>query len=129
MVRSTHRKVESMKVNTQDNDKILEFIAAGKVTKLPLKKARGYVGKADLRKTATPKIKIARVRAEKHEVSIEDSKKIRIVSESNPRKEGTHGHANFAKYVDGMTVAEFRRVGLGMNHLRWDAEHGFIELV
>ena len=118
-----------MKVNAQDNEKILQFIAQKGVTKVATKKARGYVGKASLRKAGTTRSKVVRLRSEKVAVTISEDSKIKIVSTENPRKEGTHGHANFEKYRDGMTVAEFRKIGLGMNHLRWDAEHGFIQLV
>lgn len=118
-----------MKLNAQDNEKILQFIAQKGVTKVATKKARGYVGKASLRKAKVVKLRMPKAEKVTADFSDIDSKKIRIVSEQNPRKEGTHGYNNFEKYRDGMTVAEFRTVGLGMNHLRWDVEHGFIQLV
>ena len=59
--------------------------------------------------------------------------------ELNPKREGTKGYKAFSLYKNGMTVAEFVKaadevkdaenqpIG-GLADVRWDKEHGFIEL-
>lgn len=51
----------------------------------------------------------------------------------NPKREGSNGYKAFCLYKNGMTVEEFvkaateAKVG-GMADVRWDKDHGFIEL-
>jgi hypothetical protein len=61
--------------------------------------------------------------------TIDVTKKIHILAKENPKRDGSRGHAVFAKYKDGMTVAEF--IGIADDHranLNWDLKHGFVEL-
>lgn len=44
---------------------------------------------------------------------------------NNPRRAGTAGHANLQHYAVGRTIAEYRRAGGLLTHLRWDVEHGY----
>lgn len=46
----------------------------------------------------------------------------------NPKRKGTAAYKAFAKYKNGMTVAEALKAGVRNNDLRWDAEHKFIEI-
>lgn len=55
-------------------------------------------------------------------------KKIHLVADKNPRREGTAGHLNWKLYKEGMTYEDFILAKGGAQHLNWDIEHGFIEL-
>lgn len=57
-----------------------------------------------------------------------DARVIRILSETNPKRPGTSAHERFAKYRDGMTVAEFLRAGGTRGDISWDTERGFVRL-
>lgn len=57
----------------------------------------------------------------------------------NPKREGTKGYKAFSLYKNGQTVAEFLKLASETKHtdgesvgsmadIRWDKEHGFIEL-
>jgi hypothetical protein len=50
------------------------------------------------------------------------------VRRENPWKEGTKGHGYYAKYRNGMTVAEAVKAGAPRGYIRWDVAHGFITL-
>lgn len=56
-------------------------------------------------------------------------KRIKIISEKNPRRAGTAGWHNWNIYDNLMTYEQFIIAKGGANHLRWDVEHGFIELI
>jgi hypothetical protein len=47
---------------------------------------------------------------------------------ANPKKPGTQAAARFAKYKNGMTVAEALAAGLKAKDIRWDQAHKFIQL-
>lgn len=60
-------------------------------------------------------------------------------TELNPKREGTKGYKAFSLYKNGQTVAEFVKLASetktaegdavgGLADVRWDSEHGFIEL-
>ena len=55
-------------------------------------------------------------------------KRIFKISKSNPRKPGTLGHQSFELIKDGMTFEEYKKAGGRNQDLRWDAEHGFVEV-
>ncbi len=61
---------------------------------------------------------------------LDKAKKIKIVVEGNPRREGTAPHVHFAKYKTGMTVENFlsEKVGGEWIHFQADIERGYIEL-
>lgn len=56
----------------------------------------------------------------------------------NPKREGSNGFRAFGLYKNGMTVAEFLKLASETKHegksvgsmadVRWDKDHGFIEL-
>lgn len=58
----------------------------------------------------------------------QDDQVISVLSSENPRREGTHGHANFKLYKTGMTVGEYRAAGGASNHLMWDVDHEYISI-
>jgi hypothetical protein len=55
--------------------------------------------------------------------------KIRVLRPTNPKKPGTKAWHRFNLYKDGMTTNEALRAGLTREDLRYDIEHGFIEIV
>lgn len=57
-----------------------------------------------------------------------DDRIIRVLVEKNPKRAGTSAHDRFAKYRDGMTVAEALRSGLTRGDLQWDQQRAFIRL-
>src|SRR5262249_7580777 len=46
----------------------------------------------------------------------------------NPKKPGTASHARYAAYEGAATVGAFLAAGGTRADLRWDAEHGYVEL-
>lgn len=63
---------------------------------------------------------------------VSDDKKIKILVEANPKREGSRAADAFDVYKNGMTVAKAlevgKKAGLTMNDIRWDVAHGFIKL-
>ena len=59
---------------------------------------------------------------------VPDSAKITLLAKSNPKREGSKAHARFAKYVDGMTVAQALDAGVITPDLVYDTKHGFISI-
>jgi hypothetical protein len=57
-----------------------------------------------------------------------DTRVIRLLVTSNPKRSGTSAHDRFAKYRDGMTVADALRVGVTRGDLSWDQERGFVRI-
>lgn len=55
-------------------------------------------------------------------------KKIYRLVKGNPRREGSIGYASFALIRDGMTYEEYIEAGGRAGDVKWDLEHGFIEL-
>jgi len=55
---------------------------------------------------------------------------ITVLADSNPKREDSQSHIDFAKYATGMTVGEFcDAVGKRATpHLVYDAAHGFISI-
>jgi hypothetical protein len=47
---------------------------------------------------------------------------------ANPKRPGTAAFARYAKYVDGMTVAEAVEAGLRRDDFRWDIAHNHISI-
>lgn len=48
---------------------------------------------------------------------------------NNPKRKGTKAEAQFAKYRDGMTVAEAYEAGLTTAELSYDVDHAYITVV
>lgn len=46
----------------------------------------------------------------------------------NPKRPGTTGHLHFSLYLAGRPLSESLARGVTMPDVRWDVEHGFIEL-
>lgn len=55
-------------------------------------------------------------------------KKITLISEKNPKREGSKSHKRFALYKNGMTVGEFVDAGGLFADLAWDSERGFVSI-
>lgn len=77
------------------------------------------------RDAARPRPVVATVRASERTT---DARIIRILVAENPKRKGTSSYDRFAKYADGMTVAEFIAKGGSAADVRWDSERGFIRL-
>lgn len=54
--------------------------------------------------------------------------KLYLKRKDNPRKEGTHGWNSWNLIKDGMTVEAYLQAGGRNNDLRWDIDHGWVEL-
>lgn len=61
---------------------------------------------------------------------VDESAVITLLTETNPKREGSKAHAAFSNYRTGMTVGEFAdAVGKeATGHLVYDAKHGFISI-
>lgn len=57
-----------------------------------------------------------------------DDRVIRLLVTTNPKRPGTSSHDRFARYRDGMTVAQFVAAGGTTGDLTWDQTHSFIRL-
>ena len=57
-----------------------------------------------------------------------DTRIIRVLVAENPKRKGTASYERFARYRDGMSVAEFVKAGGTQGDLRWDQERGFVRL-
>jgi hypothetical protein len=58
---------------------------------------------------------------------IADSK-IKVLVDTNPKREGSASYKRFAIYKSGMTVAEAIAKGLTRPDLNWDVDHQFISI-
>jgi hypothetical protein len=47
---------------------------------------------------------------------------------ANPKREGSAAHGRFAKYKNGMTIAEAVKAGLRRDDFRWDVAHKHITI-
>ena len=65
----------------------------------------------------------------KRAAKIDPTKKIKIVCEGNPKREGSQAHAMFALYEEGATVEATQAKGVSLGDIRWNLDKGFIELV
>lgn len=54
--------------------------------------------------------------------------KITLLTEKNPKREGSASHARFAAYKSGQTVAEALAAGLTTGDFHHDVAHGFISI-
>lgn len=59
---------------------------------------------------------------------ITDDSTIKVLSEKNPKREGSKAFAAFSKYKDGMTVKEAKDAGIPANDIRYDLDKNFIEV-
>lgn len=70
---------------------------------------------------------MARKFADEHRIRfLEDDKGNAYGPENNPKRDGSKAHGQFAKYRDGMTVAEAYEAGLTTPEISYDVEKGFI---
>jgi hypothetical protein len=53
---------------------------------------------------------------------------ITLKVKANPKKAGSAAHERFGLYRNGMTVGRAIEAGVWAADVRWDSEHGFIEL-
>lgn len=47
----------------------------------------------------------------------------------NPKRAGSQAHARFAEYMQATTVEEYFQLGAVRADLKYDVEHGFIEIL
>lgn len=59
---------------------------------------------------------------------ISDESVITVVSEKNPKREGSKSFHRFAAYRDGMTVKEAKEAGVLAGDVAYDLGHGYIKL-
>jgi hypothetical protein len=93
--------------------------------------------KTPAKATAKPESKKVVAKAEKPKTDdkrhrIDVTKKIHLKVTENPKRKESASYKVFALYKEGMTVEEFLKLekkGAHLGHVRWDVEHGFIELV
>jgi hypothetical protein len=98
--------------------------AGAKKTAAPAKKA---AAKKTIAKKAAP-TKKANGAGRGRKATFTPDQKIKVLVKENPRREGTKSYKMFAKYKDGMTVAEAVKAGIGMVDLRWDAKFEHISV-
>lgn len=55
-------------------------------------------------------------------------KKIVLIAQTNPKRKGSASYERYAKYVNGMTVADALKAGVTKADLQWDQKKGFIKL-
>lgn len=65
---------------------------------------------------------------EKKERSNFKGKKIYVLVDRNPRREGTTAHSKFALYKNGMTVTEFKNAGGRTADIAFDVSRGYIKV-
>ena len=54
---------------------------------------------------------------------------INLLKKENPKRPGTKCYEHFKLYRDGMTVADYLKVGGTRGDVNWDVAHGFIKVV
>ena len=47
---------------------------------------------------------------------------------NNPKREGSSASERFAKYREGMTVKAAKEAGITASDVRYDSDHGYIEV-
>lgn len=90
------------------------------------KKAPKAAPKATPKKSAAPKAPKPKGPPRNRKGAFEDTQKIKVLAKENPRREGTGRFKRFAKYKNGMTVAEARKLGIKGRHLAFDMEEKLI---
>jgi hypothetical protein len=80
------------------------------------------------KKVAAPKVKKEGA-TERTRFNPNEDKKIELLVDGNPRRDGGVGFKNFGLYKNGMTVAKFKEIGGKMPYLRTDVEKKFVKLV
>lgn len=58
-----------------------------------------------------------------------DEQVITLVIDKNPKREGSDAQYRFGLYRNGMTVRDYLNAGGTRDDLRWDAAHGFIQIL
>jgi hypothetical protein len=77
---------------------------------------------------AKTKKKAASTGTKKTYTRLDPDKKIRLLAEGNPRREGTAGHKSYSLLTSGMKVSTALEKGARRVDLKWDIAHGNIEL-
>lgn len=83
------------------------------------KKATKTAKKTAVKKTTAP--------GGRRSAYAEDAK-ITLLVKENPKREGTAGYKNFAKYKNGMKVADFLKAGGTRADIAWDVKKAFISI-
>lgn len=61
-------------------------------------------------------------------VAEDTSKKIKVLVDENPKREGSESAKRFAFYKNGMTIAAALEKGVTVGDIRWDVKHEYIAL-
>ena len=70
---------------------------------------------------------MARKFANEHRIRfLTDDEDVAYGPDNNPKRKGTKAEAQFAKYRDGMTVAEAYEAGLSTAEISYDVSHDYI---
>lgn len=59
---------------------------------------------------------------------LSDEHGVKYGADNNPKRTGSSSAERFAKYRDGLTVADAKEVGLSVSDIRYDVAHGYISL-
>lgn len=55
-------------------------------------------------------------------------KRIKVLSDENPKRAGSRAFKIFSKYETGQTVVEFVKKGGTLADLKYDTSHGYVEV-
>ena len=55
--------------------------------------------------------------------------KVKILTEANPKREGSKSRERYALYKNGQTVGQFLEAGGTTADVRYDVEHDYIQLI
>lgn len=122
---SFRKKVKSPRATDDSEEVAGELVTGGHIYDLDLK-VSSKVNIATEEQPSKPSRKPITIVGKKSQYA---AKRIHVVSSNNPRKPGTEGWHNFNIYKEGMTYHEFILQKGGSNHLRWDIEHGYVQMV
>lgn len=109
-----------------------ETTAAETTKKTPAKKATKKAAPAKGKKAApAKKAKGGGERGERLAAKYA-GKKIKVLVDENPKREGTRSFKAFKAYRNGITIEQLmeqgKKVGWTTADLRWDLEHGFVAI-
>lgn len=105
--------------------------AKAKAEKTPAKAAKqgkGTKAEAKASKSSSKAGKAPKKEATGRPPLFQDGQKIKLLVKENPKREGTGAYERFAIYKNGMTVAQYLAAGGKRSSLKYDTEHGFIEI-
>lgn len=111
---------------TPEELKDIEKTAAKKAEAKTGKKAA--VKKADAAKAPSAKAAEPKASTAGRKSRIDGTKKITVLVDANPKREGSGAHARFAKYKTGITVSKALELGVTMADLAYDTKNKYISI-